>query len=116
MILTPRSKAVIIILDVCERHKVLAADLKGPSRKLFIVHARWELAYRLRHELQWSFPKIGLLLNKDHSSIIHAVKECGLRGGLMSVEPKIRPKKWHKPRPTKEIKEIWAHMEDGQCQ
>lgn len=43
------------------------------------VRARQEMMYRLRHETKLSFPQIGRILKRDHSSIIAGILSYGRR-------------------------------------
>lgn len=45
-------------------------NLNTPSRKRKVVFLRNEIARRLRHKTMLSFREIGILLNRDHSSVI----------------------------------------------
>lgn len=62
-----------IILDICEKHGVSLVRFMGPQREQNIVKARIECSKTLRdHGL--SFPRIGELMNRHHSTIIHHLK------------------------------------------
>lgn len=63
-----------IAAQVCEQHGLTFNDLKGPRRTVKISLARHILMYRLRHELGISTPQIGQFLNRDHTSVLHALK------------------------------------------
>jgi chromosomal replication initiation ATPase DnaA len=63
----------------------------GRSRKTEIVYGRQLAAYGLRRGVGLSYPKIGRLLNRDHSTIIHSVRKLETLGagawpGLAAVE------------------------------
>lgn len=66
-------KGAAIADEVATKHRVAVADLTGPSRVKAVFWARAELAYRLRMELEWSFPRIGRLLNRDHTTARYQV-------------------------------------------
>ncbi len=50
--------------------------LFGNSRKAEIVEARHVLAYCLRNKFRLSFPAIGEIFNRDHTSIMHACENA----------------------------------------
>lgn len=54
-------------------HKIDAKDILGKSRKRHIVNARFELFYRMRTDLCMSYMRIGKLVKRDHSTIMHGV-------------------------------------------
>lgn len=61
------------ILTVLEEHETTWMDIIGPSRKSALVKARKEVC-RLLHGRGWSYGKIGDFVNRDHTSVMHAVK------------------------------------------
>ena len=64
-----------IIYRIAEKHCISVADIKGTSRKQYIVLARQEAAWRLRDERKLTLNQIGSLLgHKDHTTILHAIK------------------------------------------
>lgn len=67
-----------IIISVAYEAGLRVGDLTGPGRQKRIVAARDRCAYRLRTELELPLKTIGTWLNRDHSTIIHALKKCGI--------------------------------------
>ena len=61
------------ILVVLEDHDVTWLEVVGPSRVAKMVAARREVC-RLLHGRGWSYGKIGDFVNRDHTSVMHAVK------------------------------------------
>ena len=53
---------------------VSCAEIQGPSRKAHIVAARWQVIALLRAR-GWSLPKIGKELNRDHTTILYALRQ-----------------------------------------
>jgi len=51
------------------------ADMVGSSREKHLVHARQRIMYELRDKFKLSYPHIGRLMNKDHTSAIAAVRK-----------------------------------------
>lgn len=57
-------------------HKVIdESDLFGPRRYAEVVAARVEVWRALRAQpVPWSFPRIGRLFNRDHSTILQTLQ------------------------------------------
>lgn len=67
-----------IINEVAAKHKVSAGEIKGPRRNRYIVAARFEAILRIHRELpHMSLPQIGRVFNRDHTSILHAIRKYG---------------------------------------
>jgi len=68
-----------IIYRTARKHRVSVADMKSASRRRVVVSARNEAAYEIRRQRGLSFPQIGALFCRDHSSIYHGINrhaEC----------------------------------------
>lgn len=50
-------------------------DLFGPRRHKEFVRPRQVMMYLLRHEANFSYPKIGRELGKDHTTVMHGVEK-----------------------------------------
>jgi len=78
-LITPRNANLnpVRIIEVVSKHfGIQQADLLGTRRQKELVHPRQILMYLLRHELNYSFPKIGRELGgKDHTTIIHGCEK-----------------------------------------
>ena len=48
--------------------------LLGPCREAWVVHARQGLMWVLRHRLGLSYPEIGRVMRRDHTTAIHGVR------------------------------------------
>jgi hypothetical protein len=72
-----------LLKEVAGRHEVTVGEILGPSRVTKIKDARWEaiILVHAAHPL-WSLPKIGRLFNKDHTTILHCLKQSGMRPDL----------------------------------
>ena len=57
------------------KQKIHPEAVTGNSREAPLVKCRREVYYRLRTELGMSLSQIGLKLNKDHTSVLHGVRE-----------------------------------------
>lgn len=88
--LQPRPLAKTIIAEVAAAHKVSTADLLGPRRFRPLAIARREAMIRIRQELGYSFPRIGQIFDRDHTSIIWNVR--GGRPGQPSNPPRKTPR------------------------
>ena len=62
------------LFDVARKHGVTPRDITSHFRDKNLVAARHELFWRLRTERNYSFPRIAMLLGRDHSSVIHGFK------------------------------------------
>lgn len=71
-----------ILREVAQAHRVSLDDIIGPRRFKAYVAARREAMQRIRSELGFSYPHIGRLFNRDHTSVLHA---C--RGGRPTNPP-----------------------------
>ncbi len=55
-------------------------EARGTSRRRHIVHAR-RAVMALLHDHGWSTTGIGKFLNRDHSTVVHALKKARLNAG-----------------------------------
>lgn len=83
--MTPQARE--IIREVAASRLVTQKKLIGRCRSARVVHARMEVAKRLR-ERGYSTPRIGAILNKDHSTIVFY---------LGTGKKKPLPLQWRKP-------------------
>lgn len=60
-----------ILLKVAEFYGIKKEDVLNRKRDKELVHSRQITMYLLRHELNYSFPKIGKELQRDHTTVIH---------------------------------------------
>lgn len=71
-----------IVAEVAARHGVTVAEIIGPRRLKYIVHARQEAMYELRQRTSFSYPHIGQLLGeRDHATVIHGERKHKARMG-----------------------------------
>ena len=85
--MTPAAKT--IIRDVAREHGVSFEDIMGPSRNRNCVRPRKAAMSRIRAELGYSYPQIGRLFNRDHSTVMWATRGGRLRGE-MTIEDRRR--------------------------
>jgi chromosomal replication initiator protein len=64
-----------ILLAVARYYGVMADDLKGRSRRKQIVEPRQIAMYLLREDGHLSTPDVGRLLNRDHTTVLHGLKQ-----------------------------------------
>lgn len=64
-----------IILQVCEEFGLSRSELLGQSRKESLVPARHEACWRIAKATSLSLPHIGSIFNRDHTSILHAIRK-----------------------------------------
>lgn len=74
-----------IVIEVLEKHNQTWQTVYGATRFKPVVDCRHELFYRLHSELGWSFAAIGRFTNKDHTTVLHAMKKYEL-GRLFGLE------------------------------
>jgi len=63
-----------IIHECADEYGVTVEDVLGVARKNQVVLARRKAAWLFWKNTKMSYPQIGRLLNKDHSTIIYAVR------------------------------------------
>ena len=82
-----------IMLEVCEEHGVVPADIAGHDSRQHVVQARRVYCIMARARSKYSFTSIGRSINKDHTTVIHYVKQGQAGYPLAPVERTIRPPK-----------------------
>jgi len=61
-----------IIREVSEQYGVSTLDILSPRRLGSIIKARHAVVYRMRTQTAMSFPRMGRILKRDHSSLVHS--------------------------------------------
>jgi hypothetical protein len=64
----------VVLHETSRKYGVPVSVILGDSRARWILPARFEAAYRMVHELGMSLPAVGRRLNRDHTSVLHAIK------------------------------------------
>jgi len=72
--MTPREKTLSDIGLIALKHGFDRHDLLGRKRQPRISKARHEAYYHFRRK-GWSYPEIGRLFGRDHSTIIYGVEK-----------------------------------------
>ena len=65
-----------IIDEEAEREGITGASLAARGSTAIACRARNRAALRMREELGMSLKQIGFYLNRDHSTIIHSIKQA----------------------------------------
>ena len=65
--------AHFVLDEISRRYGVTKAQLRSPSRKFILVHARWE-AMRIMRDRGLTYAAIGRVLNRSHSVVWHGLK------------------------------------------
>ncbi len=69
--------------EVCKAHKVSLAEMLSQRRARKLIQARHEAMWRVHHETTLSLPAIGRYFDRDHTSVLYAVrKKCCERDGI----------------------------------
>lgn len=63
---------------ICEEHGVPFAEIVGPSRTREISEAR-QHAYVAMRECGLSLPRIGAILNRDHTTVLYGLRKFAAR-------------------------------------
>ena len=64
----------VVIKRIEREYGITLADMQGPRRYRPIVRARWALIAALR-ERGWSLMRIGAFLNRDHTTVMYALRQ-----------------------------------------
>jgi chromosomal replication initiation ATPase DnaA len=77
-ITTPAQFTRVIVESVAARHGVSVADIFSPCRLRPIVDARHEaIAEVCEARPHWSYPTVGRLFGRDHTTIMSALERLG---------------------------------------
>lgn len=78
-----RFKARQILCEVAFKHGILVKDMLAVTRKYKIVRARQEAAYRMKVELEMSYPQIAMRVGvQDHTTVLHGACMHAVRNKL----------------------------------
>jgi chromosomal replication initiation ATPase DnaA len=75
-----------IVAMISRRHNIPVADILSPSRLATHVAARQEAMAAIYLRMpELSLPRIARVFNRDHTTVLHAIKKLGVwRGGAQS--------------------------------
>lgn len=82
------------LLDIAKHHNVLLDDVLSTNKSRTIMRAR-VACYLLLRNLGLSYPEIGKIMLRDHTTILYAVKRHHERTSETEVQS---PDREHKPR------------------
>jgi chromosomal replication initiator protein len=77
--MTPREKNLAMINAITQKHRLTLDDILGPSRRKIFVGVRRKCILALREE-GYSTTEIGRIMNRDHSTIVHALNKDKANG------------------------------------
>ena len=80
-----KSLPQVVLQEVAGKHGCTRADLRSPRR--VFIEARQEAFYRLATECSMSLPRIGALMNRDHTTVLHGIRVHARRNGLPNPYP-----------------------------
>ena len=69
----PRARARNIISVVAHRHRMTVDRLMTATERDATV-ARQEAMHEVRRQLRWSYPHLGALFERDHTTVMHGVR------------------------------------------
>jgi chromosomal replication initiation ATPase DnaA len=71
-----------VVRAVCDARRIRVDYVLSKSQVPALVDARREIAGELR-EAGWSYPQIGALLRRDHTTVIALMKQGAVRDELL---------------------------------
>ena len=81
---TPRERTLSVIRTIAVRHGCTAQEILGPCKLRHLVEARWECIALFRKR-GMSTSEIGRLMNRDHTTIIHALQKMSMRKPVITI-------------------------------
>lgn len=75
----------VLITLVAQKFGVGVRDVFSDFRERKVTRARWAAMYVLRHEKGYSFPEIGRVMNRDHTTVIHGVRRVEADPELLAI-------------------------------
>lgn len=77
--MTPAERTDRMIGRIAREHGVTVEMIKGRARyPRKLIEARFE-TYALLHRKGWSLPMIGRHLNRDHTTVLHGLRQVTAR-------------------------------------
>jgi chromosomal replication initiation ATPase DnaA len=61
--------------ELAAMHSATLEDICGRTKFAHVIRARASVYRWLRFELNWSYPAIGWLFNRDHTGVMYLVKK-----------------------------------------
>lgn len=72
----PEDDASLLVNEISRCHGATWAEVKSPSRVKHLVTARRAIYVALR-QLGWSYPAIGRLVDRDHTTVLKDLERYG---------------------------------------
>jgi chromosomal replication initiation ATPase DnaA len=73
------TRCMEIVAEVAERHWCTSAEMLGDGRQKYLSNARDEAIILIKRELGLSSIRIGLIFNKDHSTVLASMRRTRAR-------------------------------------
>ena len=80
----------VLFAVAADRCNVRVAAIMSASRDTSVARARKVIAYVLRRDFRLSYPEIGILLGRDHTTAIHAVRAVEASASLLEDVAAVR--------------------------
>lgn len=64
-----------VVVPILQKHKLPWDAISSGTRKAPVVACRHEVFRELKKELHWSASRIARLCNRDHTTVIYALKK-----------------------------------------
>lgn len=75
---TPKQFTLAIVESVAAKHNVSVREILSPERTQRVVRARDEaIAEVVEARPHWSYPTVGRLFGRDHTTVIHSLQKLG---------------------------------------
>ena len=68
-----------MIAEITEETGYSLAEIRSPRRQPELVRIRQELYWRIYKHTDWSLPRIGEILNRDHTTILYGIRQVEKR-------------------------------------
>ena len=81
----PKDIIARIKRECAGKHGVTVAEIDGPRRAAKIIRARHEAMWRARNETGLSFPSLGKLFYRDHTSVMWGIRQHEARMAGTSI-------------------------------
>lgn len=94
-----------IIERIAEQHGIAPEAITGPSRYAHICHARFAAVAAVREaNTKMSLPALAVFFNRDHTTILNALRKAAALGPEALATPK---KPWIKNPTRAELRKAW---------
>ncbi|MDB6454724.1 helix-turn-helix domain-containing protein [Falsirhodobacter sp. 20TX0035] len=77
--MTALARFMALADEIAEAHGINRCELLGTRRHPRVVHPRQELCLRAQERFGWSTTRIGQMVNRDHSTVVHSIQQARAR-------------------------------------